>query len=301
MSRGARLLIAVISVAVSVTAIGTGIWLWVSPTYETPGAAGIVPSATAATTTLPAAAGVRATAHQAAGVPTQLRLPALGVTASIVPVGLAAGGTLAVPADPHVLGWWEEGAAPGEALGTVVIDGHVDTWNAGDGALFHLASARPGERIVLRTSAGPVTYVIVGRRTYLKASLPRSVFASYGRPRLVVITCGGPFDWTTRHYLDNVVVYALPAAHAPTYRRVRIGRLAVSLGPATHLWLWARPVTTPIRAGAGQVAFVYLDRLVGVRSGGRLVHSPTIYTTAIEAPPGTFSSVRAGAAVTFEP
>lgn len=31
-------------------------------------------------------------------------------------------------------------------------------------------------------------------------------------PRLVLVTCGGTFDWDTRHYRDNVVVYPLPAS-----------------------------------------------------------------------------------------
>jgi hypothetical protein len=28
--------------------------------------------------------------------------------------------------------------------------------------------------------------------------------------RLVIITCGGPFDYATHHYYDNVVAYGIP-------------------------------------------------------------------------------------------
>jgi hypothetical protein len=33
--------------------------------------------------------------------------------------------------------------------------------------------------------------------------------------RLVVVSCGGPFDASTGHYLDNIVAYAVPSGTAP--------------------------------------------------------------------------------------
>ena len=37
------------------------------------------------------------------------------------------------------------------------------------------------------------------------------VFVQDGPARLVLITCGGDFDYDTRHYLSNVVVTATPS------------------------------------------------------------------------------------------
>jgi hypothetical protein len=34
--------------------------------------------------------------------------------------------------------------------------------------------------------------------------------AAHGR-RGVIITCGGPFDAATGHYLDNTIAWAMPA------------------------------------------------------------------------------------------
>jgi hypothetical protein len=48
-------------------------------------------------------------------------------------------------------------------------------------------------------------------RTYLKSALPTSVYSRTGAPRLVLVTCGGPFDPISRHYRDNVVLTAVPA------------------------------------------------------------------------------------------
>jgi hypothetical protein len=44
-----------------------------------------------------------------------------------------------------------------------------------------------------------------------KEELPADVYSRRGRPRLVLVTCGGPFDEARRHYRDNVVVTAVPA------------------------------------------------------------------------------------------
>jgi hypothetical protein len=44
-----------------------------------------------------------------------------------------------------------------------------------------------------------------------KEKLPTDIYSRRGRPRLVLVTCGGPFDEATRHYRDNVVVTAVPA------------------------------------------------------------------------------------------
>jgi hypothetical protein len=33
-------------------------------------------------------------------------------------------------------------------------------------------------------------------------------FVNSGAPKLALVTCGGPFDAATGHYLDNVIVWA---------------------------------------------------------------------------------------------
>ena len=143
--------------------------------------------------------------------PTAIRIPALGVRAAVVPV-LAPGGALDVPADPQVIGWWSAGPRPGSAAGTVVLAGHVDTAEHGLGAFAALARAEPGTRIELVTRPATVRYVVVARVRYPKSTLPPDVLASYGRPRLALLTCGGAFDERTRHYADNIVVVGLPEA-----------------------------------------------------------------------------------------
>ena len=77
------------------------------------------------------------------------------------------------------------------------------------------AALRPGDRVVVGTATGRVAYVVEAVHRYPKAGLPAEVFATTGPPRLVLITCGGDFDPRTRHYAENVVVYAIPIATEP--------------------------------------------------------------------------------------
>jgi len=144
------------------------------------------------------------------GAPRRLQLAAAGVDAAVVPVGVGPGRELAVPGDVHLLGWWSSGPLPGSPAGTVVIDGHVDD-RGGPGALFRLARTPVGAALVLQTPAGVLRYAVQARRLYGKDQLPGDLFTAAGQPRLVLVTCGGPFDRASGHYQDNVVLYALPA------------------------------------------------------------------------------------------
>jgi Sortase domain len=139
--------------------------------------------------------------------PALLAIPALQVQAARRHRGI-----LDVPADPAQVGWWSASALAGSATGSVVIDGHVDSAATGPGALFHLADLSAGDRLVVTTTSGARrSYVVTGRRVYPKTGgLPADLFAIDGPPRLVLITCGGPFDRAAGSYLDNVVVFAAP-------------------------------------------------------------------------------------------
>ena len=51
------------------------------------------------------------------------------------------------------------------------------------------------------------------RRPWPKDDFPTArVYGDTDQPELRLLTCGGPFDPQTKHYLDNVVVYAKQVA-----------------------------------------------------------------------------------------
>ncbi|WP_143517101.1 class F sortase [Pseudonocardia sp. MH-G8] len=144
-------------------------------------------------------------------VPVELSLPARDVRAPVVAVTTGPAGALLVPEPPSTVGWWSPSALAGSTVGSTVVAGHVDSRDAGLGALAVLRHVGAGEEIVLRGADGrDIAYRVTARRQYVKAELPPEVFDAGGPARLVLITCGGAFDRSTRHYEDNVVVFAEP-------------------------------------------------------------------------------------------
>jgi hypothetical protein len=112
-----------------------------------------------------------------------------------------AAGALGVPANPAEVGWWMPSTAE------LVIDGHVDTARAGPGALFGVRTLRPGAAVIVKTVSGTEHWKVDGVRTYRNGHVPAGLFSGQG-PRLVIVTCGGPFDYATHHYDDKVIAYA---------------------------------------------------------------------------------------------
>jgi hypothetical protein len=184
------------------------------PTMTRPDSAVIAPAGPGAPTDRPAAARPRTTGggRAAAEPPVRLRIPALGVDAPVDPVGVTPAGSMVVPERVSRVGWYRFGPAPGAAAGSVVLAGHVDSAREGRGALFDLRSAPVGTRVELVTAAGrTVAYRVTGRETVAKRRLPAErLFDRDGVPRLVLVTCGGPFDRAASAYRDNVVVGAEP-------------------------------------------------------------------------------------------
>jgi sortase (surface protein transpeptidase) len=86
----------------------------------------------------------------------------------------------------------------------------VDSRSAGPGALFALHDARRGDRIQVTARNGRVFgYRVTSVQTVPKEQLPTGIYSRAGRHRLVLVTCGGPFQPAQGHYRDNVVVTAL--------------------------------------------------------------------------------------------
>ena len=140
--------------------------------------------------------------------PVWLTIPALGVKAPIVTLGLNRNGTLQVPSSTTVVGWYTNSPRPG-ATGSAVIAGHVDS-RSGPGVFFWLRTMRRGERIYVRRADGTLAvFTVTAVRTYAKARFPTAtVYGPVPDAELRLITCGGTFDYARGSYLSNVVVYA---------------------------------------------------------------------------------------------
>lgn len=147
------------------------------------------------------------TAHQSLR-PVQLSVPRLGLSTPLVGLGLQPDGTVEVPQDPAMAGWYRLGPPPG-APGPAVILGHVDSVD-GPAVFARLDELEAGDLVSVRLDdAGTATFVVRSVRTYANADFPaQRVYAGAGRRELNLVTCGGDYDAARGGYQANVVVNA---------------------------------------------------------------------------------------------
>jgi sortase (surface protein transpeptidase) len=142
--------------------------------------------------------------------PMTITIPSIGVKAGIVGIGLRSDGAMQVP-HPDQVGWYKRGPRPG-APGPAVLIGHVDT-RTEPAVFFRLRDLRPGDEIPIRQRHGSTIRFIVERlERHPKTALPTNrIWPTTSKPLLRLITCGGSFNDATRHYRDNLIVYAARA------------------------------------------------------------------------------------------
>jgi hypothetical protein len=139
--------------------------------------------------------------------PSWLAIPTIGLRTSLVRLGLAADGAVEVPSSTTVAGWYIGGPAPGQP-GPAVIVGHVDSYT-GPAVFFALHELNKGALVEVKEGSSVVAFAVQTVATYGKTNFPTAaVFGPTPVPALRLVTCGGPFDYVTRHYEDNVVVFA---------------------------------------------------------------------------------------------
>ena len=168
------------------------------------------PPTTAAPTTTTVAAPSTTRRPLRPSPPVAVEIPSIGVSSRLVRLGLNPDGTMEVPRDYGLAGWFTGGAMPGQD-GPAVISGHVDS-KSGPAVFYRLRELRPGDTIRVRRADGRwLAFEVTGSARYAKAAFPTdAVFGPVTGPVLRVITCGGDFDRSSGHYLDNVVVTARP-------------------------------------------------------------------------------------------
>lgn len=153
-------------------------------------------------------------------------VPSIGADAPVISVGASGpnGGALDVPSSVHQVGWWdgiwknpagtkvhEKVAYPGQP-GVALLAGHIDSAEQGHGVFYKLKQAKPGADITVIDAHQKVTHWKVTRvQTVYKSNLPAGLFVNKGAPQLALVSCGGPFDAATGHYLDNIIAWAKKA------------------------------------------------------------------------------------------
>jgi hypothetical protein len=188
-----------------------------APPPEPPAAA--APPGAAAPAARAGATGARAGRRPGAAplprsVPVSLRIPAIGVNARVISLGLDASGGVAVPPlrTPFLTSWYDRGSAPGQD-GPAVLLGHVDSAAVGPAVFYKLGDLARGDLVYItrkdhRTAVFRVTRVAL----YPEQDFPtRQVYGFTPGPTLRLITCGGDYDERTHLYLDRTIAFAVYA------------------------------------------------------------------------------------------
>jgi hypothetical protein len=172
-------------------------------------------SAPASSTLAPAVrSGENVSASPSVGDPIAISIPDLGVDSWIVPTGVLEDGSVAVPPDASIAGWFAPGPRPGER-GPAVIMGHFDSRKTGPGVFYRLRDLQVGSTVTVETTTGPIDFVVRSVEQFPKDRFPTAlVYGPVPEPALRLITCGGSFDYDTRHYRDNVVAFLVLADSA---------------------------------------------------------------------------------------
>lgn len=140
--------------------------------------------------------------------PERIVLPALGVDAPIVPVGVEEDGAMGTPGNGEDVAWWH-GAEAGE--GNALFAGHRD-WKGAQGSFYDLKSLEPGDEIHVVGNGEELTFTVQWVRQ-VDAETPEApdILDQTDEPVITLITCGGVFDRSIRHYTDRVIARAVLA------------------------------------------------------------------------------------------
>ena len=211
MSGGRRSLLAVIGIFLALsgtTLIAVAMTTQEPPPQPTVAAAGALDPLPMSPSNGPTAQDVETVLSRSK--PVVLDIPSIGVRSSLLSLGLNADGTVQVPSGTSYdeAGWYRFSPTPG-SLGPAVILGHVS--GAGHASVFfRLGDLRPGNRVrVTRRDGSIAAFEVTGVRRFPKDHFPTQlVYGNTNHAALRLITCGGSFDFSTGHYLDNVVVFA---------------------------------------------------------------------------------------------
>lgn len=139
--------------------------------------------------------------------PARLRIPSIGVDATIEQVGAKDDGSMGTPQKFGDAAWYALGPKPGEE-GTAAIDGHVNNALTTPGVFEHLDQLQPGDKILVSNTSSTLTFVVT-RTESIPADTPSdSIFTRSGASEIVLITCIGDWIPSQKSFDKRLVVFA---------------------------------------------------------------------------------------------
>lgn len=141
-------------------------------------------------------------------VPARLRIPSIGVDASVEKVGQTPQGAMDVPKNIWDVAWYDLGIKPGNP-GNAVIDGHLDGYNIPAAVFYNLRSLKLGDKIYVSDASGKeLVFAVTQLQVYPYNAAPLDqIFGRSDKPHLNLITCNGTWDYQSQNYNQRLIVY----------------------------------------------------------------------------------------------
>lgn len=144
----------------------------------------------------------------------RLRVPSLGVSATMTDLGVDDAGVMEVPLEAQLVGWYRFTSLPGQP-GNVLLGGHI-TWHGATAVFRYLESMSPGDTIYIDTPDGQTLQYVVQEawwaQPYSITDVRRVIGTRSGPETVTLFTCGGTWDSADREYSHRRVVTAVRVA-----------------------------------------------------------------------------------------
>ena len=139
--------------------------------------------------------------------PIKLKIPKIGVDATIEQVGLTVENNMDVPKQLENVGWLNSGPHPGE-VGSAVISGHLDGKNGEKAVFFDLEKLAPKDTFSIADNKGTIiNFEAKETRYYDFDQIAPEVFTSTSGKHLNLITCASSWNKAKKSYEKRFVVF----------------------------------------------------------------------------------------------
>ena len=143
--------------------------------------------------------------------PKYISIPSINAGGFVQKVGVDQRSEVGVPTNINFAGWFTPSSLPG-SKGLSIIDGHVDG-KTQPGIFKNLAKLKTGQKFTIEFGNGnKKTFSVTSIQQVSQEQAPSVLYSQDPAvaSQLNLITCGGTFDSAAHHYLDRVIVSAVP-------------------------------------------------------------------------------------------
>ncbi len=141
-------------------------------------------------------------------LPLYLKIPVIGVDATIEYVGLNSKGEMGVPKDSKNVAWFKLGPLPG-SNGSAVIAGHFDDKNGKEAVFYNLKKIKKGDKLFIEDITGNnISFIVREVKIYNSKDFLPEVFISKEGQHLNLITCTGTWDKYNQEYTKRLIIFS---------------------------------------------------------------------------------------------